>query len=162
MQIQIRHAIASDMQQVHRLVKELAAFEKAPDEVTTDTGQYIHDGFTENRFQVIIAEDTDIASTDNIVGIAFFYWAYSTWKGKYIWLEDLVITDTYRQSGIGTLLFHAVVNYAKAEGAMLVKWQVLDWNTPAIQFYEKIDAVYDKEWLTYKIRNTDFDKVLNQ
>ncbi|MBK6731556.1 MAG: GNAT family N-acetyltransferase [Bacteroidetes bacterium] len=161
MQIWIRQALTKDMLQVHRLVQELAAFENAPSEVITTPQQYITDGFDEKRFKVIVAEDTTLPPEKSIIGIAFYYWAYSTWRGKYIWLEDLIVTENYRQSGVGSLLFKEIIRTAKYEGAMLLKWQVLDWNTPAIKFYEKINAQHDAEWLTYRINQTDFDSALN-
>lgn len=76
-------------------------------------------------------------------------------------MEDLIVTENYRQSGVGSLLFKEIIRTAKYEGAMLLKWQVLDWNTPAIKFYEKINAQHDAEWLTYRINQTDFDSALN-
>ncbi len=150
------------MAQVHRLVRELAEYERSETEVATTPSQYIADGFEENRFRVIVAEDTDLLPGSSIVGIAFYYWAYSTWKGKYIWLEDLVVTESHRQSGVGSLLFKEVIRRAKSEGAALLKWQVLDWNTPAIQFYQKTHAHCDAAWQTYRINQSEFDSALNR
>lgn len=131
------------MPQVHALIKELAVYEKAPDEVTTTVDEMRWDGFGENPiFRFFVAE-----SEEGIVGIALYYTAYSTWKGKMIFLEDLVVTERLRRSGIGRQLFNAVAREAKEVGAKRFKWQVLEWNEPAIAFYKKIGANLDSEWI---------------
>lgn len=145
MQIKIRKAVTDDMPQIHNLVRQLAEFERAADEVITNEETYKKD-FSENRFDAFVAE-----IENEIVGMALFYWAYSTWKGKYIWLEDFIVREDMRMHGIGKLLFDAVLNECKQENVKVFKWQVLDWNTPAIKFYEKYNAEWQKEWLTYRI-----------
>ena len=145
MEIKIRKAIISDIPRIHELVIQLAVYERAPEEVITTPEIYIQD-FADNRFDAFVAE-----AENEIVGMALFYWAYSTWKGKYIWLEDFIVREDMRMHGIGKLLFDAVLNECKQENIKVFKWQVLDWNTPAIKFYEKYNSEWQKEWLTYRI-----------
>lgn len=140
----IRKGVASDMPAVHALVRELALFEKAPEEVATSAEQYTADGFGENPlFECFVAED----SNDGIVGIAFFYFGYSTWKGKILYLDDLVITKSYRRKGIGQQLFDRLVVYGNENQVCQMRWQVLDWNEPAIKMYEKLAAKLDPTWI---------------
>ncbi|MFN0275441.1 MAG: N-acetyltransferase family protein [Chitinophagales bacterium] len=151
MKIILRKASAEDMLQIHTLVYELAVFEKAPEQVSTTEEVYRRDGFEENRFDVIVAEDTDLPKEKSIIGMALTYWAYSTWKGKYLWLEDLIVTENYRGKGIGKMLFDSVLEKCIEEQAELLRWQVLDWNNPAISFYDKYNTFYQKEWVTCKL-----------
>ncbi len=141
--IQIRRGTIDDLPQVHGLIQELAEYEKAPQEVTNTLEDMRRDGFGEEPiFKFFVAE-----TEEGIVGIALYYTAYSTWKGKMIFLEDLVVTERLRRSGIGKMLFDAVAREAKEVGAKRFKWQVLDWNEPAIAFYKKIGANLDGEWI---------------
>jgi GNAT superfamily N-acetyltransferase len=133
-----------DLPQVHALIQELAEYEKAPQEVTNTVEDMRWDGFGENPiFKFFVAE----SEADGIVGIALYYMAYSTWKGKMLFLEDLIVTERYRRSGIGKMLFDAVAREAKEVGAKRFRWQVLEWNEPAIAFYKKIGASLDGEWI---------------
>ncbi|WP_299990197.1 GNAT family N-acetyltransferase [uncultured Pontibacter sp.] len=141
--LNIRKGTIDDLPQVHNLIKELAVYEKAPDEVTNTLEDMHWDGFGENPiFKFFVAE-----TEEGIVGIALYYIAYSTWKGKMLFLEDLIVTERQRRSGIGKMLFNAVAREAKEIGAKRMKWQVLDWNEPAIAFYRKIGANLDGEWI---------------
>jgi GNAT superfamily N-acetyltransferase len=141
--IQIRKGIIDDLPQVLDLIKELAEFERAPLEVTNTLAEMQRDGFGENPiFKFFVAEDSE-----NIVGIALYYTAYSTWKGKTLYLEDLVVTEKLRRAGIGRKLFNAVAQEAKETGAKRFRWQVLEWNEPAIAFYRNIGAELDGEWI---------------
>lgn len=145
-QIQLRKANASDLPAVLELIKELAIYEKAPDEVTITLEELERDGFGENpMFSIILAENEN-----RVVGMAFYYPRYSTWKGKCIYLEDIIVTDAERGNGIGKLLFDAVVEESKLFGAKRLEWQALDWNTPALNFYEKRGALLDGEWINCK------------
>ncbi|WP_242922003.1 GNAT family N-acetyltransferase [Pontibacter liquoris] len=142
--MQIRKGTYEDLPQVHALIKELAEFERAPQEVTNTLEDMQRDGFGENPiFQFFVAE-----AEEGIVGIALYFTAYSTWKGKTLWLEDLVVTERLRRSGIGRKLFNAVAQEAKETGAKRFRWQVLDWNEPAITFYNKVGAELDSQWIT--------------
>lgn len=160
MNIELRTALPEDMEQVHRLVYELAVFEKEPQEVITSAELYKKDCFEENRFDVIVAVDIEKNDGQNIIGIALTYWAYSTWKGKYLWLDDLIVTEAYRGKKIGKMLFDAVVEKAAKEGAALMRWQVLDWNKPAINFYNQYETIYQKEWITCKLNHEAIHKLM--
>ena len=138
--INIRTAKIDDIPQIHALVCELAAFEKASSEVTTTPKSYIKD-FNDNTFECLVAEEQNI-----IVGIALYYFTFSTWKGKMIYLEDFVVLPDQRGKGIGQLLFNALIKEAKNQKINRIKWQVLDWNQSAIDFYKKYNADFDKEW----------------
>jgi GNAT superfamily N-acetyltransferase len=147
MNITIRKGVKKDLPDALNLVKELAAYEKAPLEVAVTIGEMETDGFGENpAFGFFVAE------TDNrIVGMALYYTKYSTWKGKCIFLEDIIITEQYRKYGIGKKLFGEVVKVAREMKARRMEWQVLEWNEPAIKFYEKLNSNFDKEWINCKL-----------
>lgn len=139
----IRKGRVEDMPRVLELIQELATFEKQPDAVQVTVSDLERDGFGANPlFQVLVAE-----LDGEIPGIALFYNRYSTWKGKTIHLEDLIVSEKYRGSGIGMKLYEAVMAEAKSQNVRRVEWNVLDWNTPAISFYEKTGAVVFKDWL---------------
>jgi GNAT superfamily N-acetyltransferase len=143
--INIRIATEKDLPGIFGLVNELAVYEKAADQVTTSIESYERD-FNANIFEAIVAE-----KDGEIAGMALFYMAYSTWRGRMLYLEDFVVKEEFRRFGIGQLLFDAFVKVAKEKEASLVKWQVLDWNEPAIKFYEKNKATIEKEWWNGKI-----------
>lgn len=139
----IRKGRVEDMPRVLELIQELATFEKQPDAVQVTVSDLERDGFGANPlFQILVAE-----LDGEIPGIALFYNRYSTWKGKTIHLEDLIVSEKYRGSGIGMKLYEAVMAEAKNQNVRRVEWNVLDWNTPAISFYEKTGAVVFKDWL---------------
>lgn len=147
-QLIIRKGIREDLPQVHALVKELAIYEKAEHEVITTAEQYARDGFDSDRpgFEFFVAEHQH-----QIVGIALFYFGYSTWKGKNLYLDDLVITESYRRQGIGKRLFDQLLKYGREQGAQEMRWHVLDWNEPAINLYRNLNASLDSEWITCKL-----------
>ncbi|MBC6991490.1 GNAT family N-acetyltransferase [Hymenobacter sp. BT491] len=141
--ISIRRGVEADLPQVLGLIQELAVYERAPEEVTNTLADMQRDGFgAESIFKFFVAE----RENKGIIGLALFYTAYSTWKGRMLYLEDLVVTEAARGMGIGKLLFDAVVAEARVTGANRMKWQVLEWNEPAIGFYKKIGANLDPEW----------------
>ena len=118
-------------------------FEREPDAVTNTLEMMRHDGFGPAPiFGFFVLE-----SGPDLVGLALFYTAYSTWKGRMLYLEDLVVTEAARRGGYGRQLFDAVVAEAQRTGAQRMKWQVLDWNEPAIAFYKKLGASIEGEWL---------------
>lgn len=128
------------------LITELAVYEKAPNEVVTTEQQLIEDGFGPDKiFDIFVAE-----KEGRIVGIALYYTKYSTWKGRCLFLEDIIVTEKLRGQGIGKLLFEEVVLVAKQRGVQRMEWQVLDWNEPALNFYRKYNAILDGEWLNGK------------
>jgi len=142
--ITIRRGTEADLTRVHELIVELAVYERAPEEVTNTLADMRRDGFGPAPiFDFFVAE----APAPGILGIALFYTAYSTWKGRMLFLEDLVVTEAARGTGIGKLLFDAVVAEARRTGANRMKWQVLTWNEPAIGFYKRVGANLDPEWL---------------
>lgn len=147
MNIHLRKSTPHDMPAVLELIKELALYEKAPQEVTVTLHDLVSDGFTHNLFQCIVALDGE-----EIIGMAFFYPRYSTWKGRTIHLEDFVVKEAYRKHGVGQLLFDAVKQEAIKFGAKRLEWLVLNWNEPALNFYRKNNAELDPEWDLGKIR----------
>lgn len=142
----IRKGTANDCAAALALIQELAVYEKAPHEVEVSLEEFTNDGFGSNAiYELLVAE-----KNNSIVGIALYYTKYSTWKGKCIYLEDLVVTQNERGAGIGAGLFEAVIQVAKQRKARRMEWQVLDWNQPAINFYSKYNAVLDGEWINGK------------
>ena len=154
----IRKGRIEDMPRVLELIQELAAFEKQPDAVQVTVSDLERDGFGPNPlFQILVAEMNDV-----IPGIALFYNRFSTWKGKTIHLEDLIVSEQYRGSGIGMKLYEAVMAEAKKQNVRRVEWNVLDWNTPAISFYEKTGAVVFKDWLVAQMDEKGLTDFLNK
>ncbi|GAA4348176.1 GNAT family N-acetyltransferase [Hymenobacter saemangeumensis] len=139
----LRRGVEADLPQVLGLIKELAEYERAPEAVTNTLEAMRRDGFG----PVPIFGFFVLERGADIIGLALFYTAYSTWKGRMLYLEDLVVTESARRGGYGKLLFDAVVAEARATGAQRMKWQVLDWNEPAIGFYKKLGANIENEWL---------------
>lgn len=138
----IRSGIKSDLPRVLELVKELAEFERAPHEVTNTVKLMEEDGFGPNPiYGFFVAENER-----GIVGLSLYYWRYSTWKGKRLYLEDIIVTEKERGSGIGKLLFDRTMQHAMDENCSGMMWQVLEWNEPAIKFYKKYGAKLDEEW----------------
>ncbi len=147
MQIKIREGKVEDLTHVLGLIKELADYEKASHEVTASLKE-LEENWTGDvpLFKFIVA-----VNENSIVGMALYYFGYSTWKGKMLYLDDLIVTQKLRNNGIGQLLFDELVNIAKSEGAKQMRWHVLDWNTPAIEFYKKYETNFDEEWITCKL-----------
>lgn len=138
----IRTAQKSDMHQVLLLIKELAHFEKEANAVEITAKDLQKDGFNDNpAFHCFVAE-----VNDKIEGIALVYNRYSTWKGKSLHLEDLIVSQKMRGSGLGTALLDEVVKYGHQLGVKRINWEVLDWNEPAIAFYEKKGAEVKRDW----------------
>lgn len=150
--ITIRKAIRGDMEAVHTLICELAEFEKAPHEVSNTVNDMIQDGFSETPvFSCLVAEDKE----KGIVGMAIYFTKYSTWKGKGIYLDDIVVRASERGKGIGKLLFEALLAECKKIRARQLHWQVLDWNERAINFYKQFPVNFDGEWINCKIEEKD-------
>ncbi|MFT6165344.1 MAG: GNAT superfamily N-acetyltransferase [Vicingaceae bacterium] len=138
----IREGYKADCLRTLELIRELAEYEKAPGEVAVSLKDLEEDGFGENSiYKLFVAEQND-----EIIGIAIFYEKYSTWKGKCIYLEDLIVTESKRGLGAGKALFEAVIEFAKENNSGRMEWQVLDWNTPAIDFYKSYNAELDGTW----------------
>ena len=145
--IEIRPATIDDMPAVHALVRELAIYENAPEQHTATIEEYKRD-FEAGIFESHVAVDTE---GERIVGMIFYYMSYSTWRGRMLYLEDFVVTEPYRQYGVGQMLFDTFLDVARKKDCFLTKWQVLDWNTPAVNFYRKNEAIIEKEWWNGKI-----------
>jgi GNAT superfamily N-acetyltransferase len=155
MNIQIRPATVDDLPAIHGLVHVLAVYENAPEQHTATIEEYKRD-FEAGIFESHVAVDTDNTEGRQIVGMIFYYMAYSTWRGRMLYLEDFVVTESYRKYGVGQLLFETFLEVARQKDCFLTKWQVLDWNTPAVNFYEKNKAVIEKEWWNGKIFLKEF------
>jgi GNAT superfamily N-acetyltransferase len=138
----IRKGEPADMPAVLDLITELAVFERQPDAVVVTAADLVRDGFQENPlFHTFVAE-----LDGTIVGMALYYYRYSTWKGKTIHLEDLILKENYRKQGIGFALYQKVIETGYHESVRRIEWNVLDWNTPAIEFYQKTGAVVFDDW----------------
>jgi GNAT superfamily N-acetyltransferase len=143
----IEPALPSDIPQVLSLIKQLALYEKAPDEVTVTHEILLRDGFGEHKiFDCFVAR----SSENSILGMALYYTKYSTWKGRCIYLEDIIVDQQFRGKGIGKELFRAVYHQARTMQAGRLEWQVLEWNEPAIGFYKRFKAQFDSEWINCK------------
>lgn len=138
----VRKAVATDCPQILELIKELALYEKASEEVTVSLEEMIDAGFGSSP----VWEAFVVFYQEQIIGISLFYIRYSTWKGRRLYLEDIIVTESFRGKGVGKLLMDRTIAYAKEREYHGVCWQVLDWNTPAIHFYEKYNARFDKGW----------------
>ncbi len=150
----IRPGEKKDLPRVLELVKELAIYEKAPHEVINTVALMEEDGFGRNPiYGFFVAEKGNV-----IVGISLYYWRYSTWKGKRLYLEDIIVTEKERGSGIGKLLFDRTMQKAIDENCSGMMWQVLEWNEPAINFYKKYGARLDDEWTNCSL---EIDQIKN-
>lgn len=149
--LQIRKGIVEDLPQVLNLIKELANYEKAPDEVVVTIDEMTSWGFGKDKvFDFFVAIEND-----RVIGLALYYFKYSTWKGRCLFLEDIIVTEPYRGKGLGKKLFEKVAKVAKMEKVRRMEWQVLDWNEPAINFYKKYPSHLDGEWINCKLTDKE-------
>ncbi|MGB0892611.1 MAG: GNAT family N-acetyltransferase [Flavobacteriaceae bacterium] len=152
----IRQGQKKDMQSVLNLITELAVFEKEPNAVEITVNDLIKDGFSENaQFKIFVAEQET-----KIIGIALFYERYSTWKGKTIHLEDLIVTKSKQKIGAGKALYTAVLKYALDNDYNRVAWEVIDWNTNAIDFYKSTGATYLNDWSVVQMSKENLVKFI--
>lgn len=143
MNLNIRFAVAEDCARLLELINELAVYERAPEEVTVTLDHFTEAGFGKNPvWKAFVAEVDEV-----IVGFALYYTRYSTWKGCRLYLEDFIVTETFRGKGLGKILFEKVIEEAKNGDYSGMVWQVLDWNEPAINFYNKYQAQLESGWL---------------
>jgi len=143
MEVNLRYAAQEDCSRLLELIHELAVYEKAPEEVTVTLEEFIEAGFGEHPvWKAFVAEKNGL-----IIGFALYYIRYSTWKGCRLYLEDFIVTESERGQGVGKILFEAVIEEAKRKGYSGMVWQVLDWNQPAINFYNKYNAGLESGWL---------------
>ena len=155
-QIIIRPGVKNDVPFVLGLIKELAEFEKEPQSVEVSEEQLINDGFGPiPAYNLLVAE-----YQQKIVGLSLFYFRYSTWKGKGLYLEDLIVTESFRGQGIGKKLILETAKFAKDNQCTGLYWQVLDWNTPAIDFYRDLGAIFDGEWVNCKLDQQTLSKII--
>ncbi len=142
----IREAERKDAVAILGLIKELAAYEKEPDAVIVTPAQLENDLFNEQICHALVVE-----VAGEIIGFALYYFAYSTWKGKCLYLEDFYLKPESRRAGWGLKLFQKVKNVAIQEQVKRMDWQVLEWNTPAIEFYKKVGATLDPTWINGRL-----------
>ncbi|MEI7509866.1 MAG: GNAT family N-acetyltransferase [Flavobacterium sp.] len=154
----IRKAVKEDMKTVLDLIQELAVFEKEPDAVVVTVDDLVRDGFSENPlFHCFVAE-----LEHEIIGIALYYYRYSTWKGKTIHLEDLIVRKNNRGTGAGFALYQEIIRQGKRDRVRRIEWAVLDWNTPAIAFYEKTGAKVLHDWRVAQMNEEGIDQFLKR
>ncbi|MBY0245569.1 MAG: GNAT family N-acetyltransferase [Sphingobacteriaceae bacterium] len=154
MSIKLRFAEEKDCARILELVQELALYEKAPQEVTVTLAEFTDAGFGKNPvWKAFVATENDI-----IIGFALFYTRFSTWKGCRLYLEDFLVTETHRGKGIGKLLFERVIKEAVEGGYNGMTWQVLDWNEPALNFYNKYQAYTESDWLNASLSKEQTQK----
>jgi GNAT superfamily N-acetyltransferase len=154
--ITIRTGRKEDLTRTLELVKELAVFERAAHEVSNTVEQMEKDGFGPNPiFGFFLAE-----YESRIVGLSLYYWRYSTWKGKRLYLEDIIVTESARGKGIGKMLFNRTMQHALDENCSGMMWQVLDWNEPAINFYKKYGTAIVDEWMNCSLEREQIQKLL--
>ncbi len=138
----IRKGTLKDMPEVLALITELAIFEKEPSAVVVTVEDLIRDGFSEHPlFYTFVAE-----AQNEIIGVALYYYRFSTWKGKTIHLEDLIVKEKNRGTGAGFALYTEIIKQGKKDHVRRIEWNVLDWNTPAIAFYKKSGATFLNDW----------------
>lgn len=154
----IRKGTQNDMANVLELIKELAIYEKEPDAVVIKESDLIRDGFGENPlFYTFVAE-----VNHKIVGVALYYYRYSTWKGKTVHLEDLIVREEMRGTGIGFELYSEIIKQGKKDNVRRIEWNVLDWNTPAIKFYEKSGARILEDWRVVQMDEIGINEFINK
>jgi GNAT superfamily N-acetyltransferase len=154
----IRKATKEDMPKVLELIQELATFEKEPEAVIVTVDDLIQDGFGEKPlFHTFVAQ-----VANEVIGIALYYYRYSTWKGKTIHLEDLIVKETSRGTGAGFALYSEIIKQGKRDNVRRIEWNVLNWNTPAIDFYKKTGAKILADWNVVQMDEQGINKFLEK
>ncbi len=145
MPIYVRKALESDIDDMYRLIAELAEYERSRQELILTPSDLLHH-YKSGYFKAWVAR-----FEDQTVGMALCYDRYSTWKGRCLYLEDIVVQEKYRRIGAGSALMHALISFARREGYYSINWQVLTWNEPALHFYKKWNAEIDRQWWNGRI-----------
>ena len=154
----IRKGEIDDMTAVLGLIQELAVFEKEPDAVVVSVDDLVRDGFGEKPlFHTFVAE-----LNGEIIGMALYYYRYSTWKGKTIHLEDLIVQEAHRGTGAGLALYTEIMKQGKKDGVRRLEWNVLDWNEPAIRFYQKSGAKLLDDWRVVQMNEEGIERFLRE
>ncbi len=153
--MKIRKGKKEDLPEILNLIKELADYENALDEVQITLEQLQEDGFGIRPWYWFIV----VEKNNMIIGMSFYHIRYSTWKGKFLFLEDFVIKKEYRREGVGSALFQATINITVEEELNGMTWQVLDWNVSAINFYKKYAADISGDWLNGKLSKNQLKKL---
>ena len=154
----IRKGTKEDVSSILSLINELAIFEKEPEAVIVTEADLLRDGFSENPlYYTFIAEENG-----EVIGMALYYYRYSTWKGKTIHLEDLIVRENKRGTGAGFALYKKIIEQGKLDGVKRIEWNVLDWNTNAIKFYEKSGAKVLDDWRVVQMDENGIETFLNQ
>ncbi len=154
----LREGKKEDLPRVLELIRELALYEKAPEQVSNSLEMMEEDGFGPNPvYGMFVAEK----KAGEIIGIAVYYNRYSTWKGKRLYLEDIVVTESERGNGAGKMLFDRVMQKSLEDKCTGMMWQVLDWNTPAINFYQKYGSLLEEGWINCHLQSEEIEELLN-
>jgi GNAT superfamily N-acetyltransferase len=153
----IRTGTKEDLSRVFELIKELAVFERAPEQVTNTVLKMEEDGFGSNPlFGFFVAENEN-----GIVGLSLYYYRYSTWTGKRIYLEDIIVTERERGKGLGKLLFERTLEKTLEDNCNGMTWQALEWNEPALNFYKKYGSKLDGEWVNCTLERDQIEKLVS-
>ena len=153
----IRKAKKEDVSAILQLINELAAFEKEPDAVEVTENELLQYGFGGNPLYTCFVAEVE----GKVEGMALVYYRFSTWKGRTVHLEDLIVRENKRGTGLGSALYKKVIDFAKEQGAKRTEWVVLDWNKPAIEFYERSGAKVFKDWYTVQMDEDAMNKFRN-
>ncbi len=154
--IKIRKGTKKDLAKVLELIKELADYEGGLDEVLISERDLEEYGFCENPLYFLLVAESD----NNVVGLAIYFIHFSTWKGKCLYLEDLIVSNKFRRNGIGTMLFETLIKIAHKKSMKRIMWQVLHWNKSAINFYKKYNANISNSWLNGKMTDLEIKNYL--
>ncbi|MXV50264.1 GNAT family N-acetyltransferase [Pedobacter sp. HMF7647] len=156
MNIIIRKAAKNDCSRILELVKELALYERAPEEVTVTLPEFEDAGFGETPVWTAFVAEVN----DHVEGFALYYTRFSTWKGCRLYLEDFYVTEQMRGMGLGKLLFEKIISEAREQGFSGMVWQVLDWNEPALNFYKKYRSAIDSGWLNASLSKDQLNEFI--
>jgi len=158
MDYKIRQAEKKDLPQILDLIKELAAFEKEPDAVEVDIDILEKEGFGNNPLFTCFVADVE----EKIEGMALVYFRFSTWKGRTVHLEDLIVREKMRGTGLGSALYKKVIEFAVEKGVKRTEWVVLDWNKPAVEFYKRSGATVFDNWNTVQMDENAMKNFIKQ